>query len=515
MTQGLIPFKYKSEQRPSGMTALAGLPLYFDLMSLVKLDQLFKEHLPEHEKKQGWTYSQCATSLILLNIAGGDVVDDIKCLNRDYGLARLIQKIQTQGMRRKQRRETLKRWRKENKGAFPAPSSIFRFLDVFHDPHQEELRKTSDIKAFIPEPNDALRGLYAVNKGILARLQELQPQTKATLDMDGTIVATCKKNALPCYKGFLAYQPVNLYWFERDLFLHSEFRDGNVAAGHDLLRVFKQACAMLPKGIKEVFLRSDTAGYKINLLKHCQEGKDKRFGKITFAIGVDVCEAFRQAVAQVEEDQWHTLYKTVAGEKRETRQQWAEVCYVPNWIGHSKKSPEYRFIAIREKIRQLTIPEADMVNSYSFPTYQDKKQVVYKLYGVVTNWAYDQKDGNQVIEWYRKRCGKSEKVHGAQKNDLAGGTLPSADVGANAAWWYLMVISFNLNAIMKGLVLEHVQQGWITKYMKAIRFHIINIPARIHLRARQLLITVAWDQPAFNILLKARKRMLNLAHAPP
>ncbi len=41
---------------------------------------------------------------------------------------------------------------------------------------------------------------------------------------------------------------------------------------------------MLPEGVERVFHRSDTAGYQIDLLKYCAEGKSERFGVIKFAI---------------------------------------------------------------------------------------------------------------------------------------------------------------------------------------------------------------------------------------
>jgi hypothetical protein len=38
-----------------------------------------------------------------------------------------------------------------------------------------------------------------------------------------------------------------------------------------------------------------------------------------------------------------------------------------------------------------------------------------------------------VIGWHQQRLGKSEEMQGVIKEDLAGGTLPSADFGENAA----------------------------------------------------------------------------------
>jgi len=70
-----------------------------------------------------------------------------------------------------------------------------------------------------------------------------------------------KESALYCYKGYKSYQPLNTRWAEQEIILHTEFRDGNVPAGYEQLRVFKQALECLPSTIKQVRLRSDTAGY--------------------------------------------------------------------------------------------------------------------------------------------------------------------------------------------------------------------------------------------------------------
>jgi hypothetical protein len=53
------------------------------------------------------------------------------------------------------------------------------------------------------------------------------------------------------------------------------------------------------------------------------------------------------------------------------------------------------------------------------------------------------------------------------KDDLAGGKLPPADFGENAAWWWIMILALNLNAMMKKLVLG---ESWQPKRMKAVKF---------------------------------------------
>jgi hypothetical protein len=162
------------------------------------------------------------------------------------------------GLRRKVRRALLRRWRKERTRAVPSPSAIFRYQANFHDKEQEKYRQPG--KAFIPVPNEHLRGFVGVNRDLAEFSSFQNPESTATLDMDATLVATSKANALFCYKGYKSYQPLNTWWSEQEIILHTEFRDGNVPAGFEQLRVFKEALECLPEGIEQVRLRSDTAG---------------------------------------------------------------------------------------------------------------------------------------------------------------------------------------------------------------------------------------------------------------
>jgi hypothetical protein len=155
--------------------------------------------------------------------------------------------------------------------------------------------------------------------------------------------------------------------------LYSEFRDGNVPAGHERLRVMKDCLRHVPASVTKVSLRSDTAGCQEELLLYCGEGKDPRFGVIpgsspgTFAIGADVTEAFRAAVLATAETEWKPLIRMVDDKPQQTDQEWAEVCFVPNWAGHSRKRADYRFLAIREPLRQLALGDASQL---PFPTQE-------------------------------------------------------------------------------------------------------------------------------------------------
>ena len=97
------------------------------------------------------------------------------------------------------------------------------------------------------------------------------------------------------------------------------------------------------------------------------------------------------------------------------------------------------------------------------------------------------------------------------KEDLAGGTLPSGDFGENAAWWWIMILAFNLNAALKSLVLGG---KWVCKRMKAMRFSLINIPARVIGRSRRLSLRLNAKDPAYAWLVWIRAKISGLLPAP-
>jgi hypothetical protein len=500
LKQGVLSFSYECEPTESGMTALAGLPTYLELAAVAKLPDSIQRHLEAcHLKQQGWTDTQIIMSLVLLNIAGGDCVDDLRILEQDEGLVKVLRRVGFSGHPRKERREQARRWRKQCQRAFPSPPVVFRYLKNFVNSEDEKRRGMG--QAFIPAPNEALRSLSLINLDLLKFVQKHSPQMEATLEMDASIVETSKQDALFSYTGCQSYQPLSVRWAEQDIVACSQFRDGNVPAGFQNLEVFQKTLEILPQGVKKVYLRSDTAAYQQDLLIYCSEDKNERFGVIEFAIGVDVTAEFKKAVAEVEETDWQSLKREVDGRQVETGQEWAEVCFVPAWTAKSKNGPTYRFMAVRELLQQQELPGMEV--QLPFPTYYLGERK-YKLHGIVTNRGLA---GDKLIWWSRERCGKGEEMHSVMKSDLAGGQFPSAQFGANAAWWQIMILAFNLNSLMKHLALP---ESWGSKRLKALRFGLINQAGRVVQHARQLLIRLSRQNPAYGILIGLRQRLRNL-----
>ena len=75
-----------------------------------------------------------------------------------------------------------------------------------------------------------------------------------------------------------------------------------------------------------------------------------------------------------------------------------------------------------------------------------------------------------------------------------------------------MILSFNINNAMKMLVLG---KTWIASRMKGIRFHLINIPARIMERSRQLFVRLPKNHPCLDCLIDIRTKIAVLAEGAP
>lgn len=136
--------------------------------------------------------------------------------------------------------------------------------------------------------------------------------------------------------------------------MHSEFRDGNVSAGYQQLRVLTEALERLPDGVDKVMLRSDTAGYQQQLLRYCTEGRNERFGVIEFAVGVDVTMEFRRAVSAIAQKEWCVLYRKVGERLVDMGQQWAEVNFVAQLDRAQQEQPRISVHSDQRAVERTT-----------------------------------------------------------------------------------------------------------------------------------------------------------------
>jgi hypothetical protein len=111
VAQGVLGFQYESDSSNSGLTSLAGLPLYLDLIHASGLGAAIRDQV-RVAGVQGWLDIQMVLAVIFLNLAGGDCVEDLDRLETDHGFAAILGAIERDLRARAERRSLKARWRR-------------------------------------------------------------------------------------------------------------------------------------------------------------------------------------------------------------------------------------------------------------------------------------------------------------------------------------------------------------------------------------------------------------------
>jgi len=465
ISQGLLPFQLIEDASKVVLTSFGGLPLVMETFRALGLPQSIQRHLPLLQREGKYREANYIESFISVFAAGGECVDDFEILRADEGLMKL-------GLR------------------VPSAEAARWFLNSFHE--EDLLQGRLPHQAFIPEETELLSGLKEVERDLIRKATREEQPWKATIDLDATVIESQKREAYFTYLGDKGYQPVNAYWAEQDLILADEFRDGNVPAQVDLLRVLKEAIAALPLTIRLIRVRSDSAAYVHEFLNWCRKEVPGR-PRIEFAISADMTEELRVAIQSLPEEAWKPLRKVTNKGLIEGRKEWAEVEFIPSQPSRNKWMKPDRYLAIRIQPLQREL-------------FADGH--AYHYFAVVTNmWSWD---GERLLQWQRERCGTVEKVHDVMKNDLAGGVLPSKRFFANAAWWRLNALAYNVLSVMKRKALP---QTWWSTRLKALRFHLLNIAGRVIEHGRSLFLKITQNHPSFLLYKEAQEKLLIFSSA--
>lgn len=453
--------KFSIEIKENGnYSSLGGaliIPAIFEKLSLRRVINENIGARPEGNTMK-YTDSSYIESLVTMKILGGETVDDMRLIREDKVLSNIL-------------------------GGIPGKTSIHNYIDNFVKDEEEEKRGQG--KAFVPESNEYLKGFDNVARHLFKHAPYIKDVATVTLDMDDTFIPTEVRGSLFNYKSQRSFEAFNTYCPEYDMIIRSEYRDGNVPPGYRQLENLQASLELLPYSVNQVRLRSDTAGYQIDLLKYCAEGKNERFGVIEFAISSPVTKELKQSVKAVSESEWKYIPDTV--------QECAEIIFVPNSLGMSRNGPEYRFIAIREEIGDTDQPELrqmllDLEEIGEHPISKLHPTVIngklYKVFALVTNldWPIE-----EIVKWQRKRCGKSEEVNRILKDDFAGGHVVTNALGANAAWWQITVLAFNILTLIKKTCLP---DEYHASRPKKLRYSFFPIVARMCSHARKMIITL-------------------------
>lgn len=450
--QGILPFVIEGAERED-VTARAGLPLVVETLRALGVDDLAQAELPQPRRRRGFTPAQKLEALVTLLAAGGDRVEDIRILSEDQGLERLLG------------------------SPFPSPDALLDFLGQFHDPACWAQRPPQK-QAYVPPESAGLRALETINRELVAR-GAAPTTTRATIDHDGTIIEAHKRDARMAYEGTRGYQPLVAVWAEEQLIVADEFRDGNVAGGEDPLSSAKRAMDNLPPWVQERSFRGDSASYYAPLLKYLVAEE------IGFTISADLTKELRAGCLAVPREQWVEL------ENRGTEQvEVAELEFTPgDWPKHAVP---LRYVAVR-----FTPLQAGLFDT-----------LTPKHLAIVSNRA--KVDAGALVRWHWEKAGTIEHVHRVMKDELGAGVMPSGRFGANAAWFRINALTFNVLTVLKRRALpERLRDA----RPKRLRFELFTLPGKLTVHHSRLSVRTSAREERLREVVEARGRLLAMRQA--
>jgi hypothetical protein len=469
MSQGLLPYRVEVGAEAAAVTGRAGLPLVLETMRALGLDQAIAQHVHLRERQSGYTEAEKVEALVLLLAAGGDCLDDIAVLRADGGLRRLLGR------------------------QLPSADRLRHFLYAFHDDQliaQAQAARPAGQVAYIPAETAALQGLARVNTALVQQVAAQGKSTTATLDHDATIQESHKREALPHYKGGRGYQPTAVYWGEQDLVVADEYRDGNVGAGMATLPLIQRAFASLPPMVTTFYFRADTACYDERTLQWLADPARPGgpAGPIGFTIGADMTKDLHAVCAAVPEARW-ALFEDRPDETAHC----TEVEFTPGtW---KKDAPPLRYVALRLRKKQGQL----------FASGADTKYLA-----IVSNrWELPPA---ALLRWHWQKAGTIELVHDITKNELGAAVPPCGRFGANAAWYRLSLLTYNVLSALKSLALPPTLS---TARPKRLRFALFTLAGRLITHAGQLVLRVSAEAERLAGLIAARHQLALVAQALP
>lgn len=410
---------YKLDTTNDLLTSRAGLICIAQVMEQLNLAELVDQHFPHPKSNRGYKPSVFIQTLLLMQHDGSFHLDDVRHLTNDEALRSILE------LKKIPQANTLGEW----------------------------LRKMG-------KNSDALLAWQCVNQTVLkATLHQCK---KITLDIDATEIIAYKTSAQWTYKKNKGYMPMVGHIAQTGQVVSVDFREGNASPAKENLEFIKQCQKALPKGCIINQCRIDAAGYQKSIIQYCDEQN------IEYAIRAKTSATLKEQITSRTEKDWQPFLNK-DGDVVKNQHTYR----MPHWI--SDYEQPFTLIIQRTKIEgQVELDLADSDHSDEVMT----GGYIYRA--IATN--RDTLSDSDLIHWYNHRAEDSENRIKELKLDFGGDVLPCSDFKANAFYFLISALSFNLFALMRQLLPEELAHHRAT----TIRWRLYALAGKVVKTARQV-----------------------------
>jgi len=251
---------FKLERTDEALTAHGGLALMGEYHQRLGLRTLADQYLPGPGSNRGYAPSVFVESLVLMLAGGGRCLEDLRDLEREGALMRLI-------------------------GRDQIPDA---------DTTGDWLRRMGDLVSGCR----GLEGCGLLRDALNRRILKGEERSDYTLDADATQIEAMKREAAWTYKGVRGYMPMLGFLFENGLCLLDEFREGNVSPQTGQLGFYEGCKARMPWGKRIARYRADSASYQADLINRLNGDG------VLWAMTADQDCAVKKVIAAIKEEEW-------------------------------------------------------------------------------------------------------------------------------------------------------------------------------------------------------------------
>ena len=302
-----------------------------------------------------------------------------------------------------------------------------------------------------------------VSRELVAECLNQEPE-ELTLDVDATEIEAEKQEAAWTYNKVKGYMP--LVGYVNGVCVGHEFREGNQNPGAGILE-FVQGCeAALPES-KRIYFRSDSAAYQAAVINHySQAGR-------SFTITADLDQAVKREIRHLSETAW-TPYRTCEG--LATDREIAETVHTM-----SGTEQAFRLIVLRWPNPQPSLFEAS----------------AYCYHAVATN----REEAASAVIWKHNQRGESENWHKELKSGLGMEQMPCGGFEANAMYFAIGVLAYNLAQVLKRQALP---EAYRAATVATLRWKLYRLAAKLVRHARGWVLQIKADLAKWRLLESAR-----------
>ena len=429
--------RIKLERTEEALTGQGGFLAYGEYLNGMKVRERVERHLPAPGSNRGFSPGVFVQSLVSLLTLGGQTLSDLRELEREKGLLALL-----------------------GQTVIPDEDTVGQWLRRMGDPAKEQ---------------KGLVGLGKVRDEVNQEILSRDGVKDYTLDLDASFVEADKESARYSYLNEKGYMPMMGAFYETPVFVDDEFREGNVSPQTGHVAVYRRSRALAESVGKTVArVRADSASYNAELINALTADG------VQWTITADKNRAVMELIHRIDEQAWVPVTRSGSGAALE------EPCEVAETLHTMKETPEaFRLIVKRVRERSAT------------PLFRN--MVSYRYWVVATNFGPEWSP-QQVLGWHQLR-GHFENFFKELKNGVGMEYMPTGDLHANAVFFRVGVLAYNLFVGFRRDLLPDSSQSWS---LRTVRWKLLSMAGKIVRHARTIVLKLAVDDGSLEFLSRIR-----------